>query len=110
MGYSIRTSRFRYTEWFNGGYRTNQAYDPKLVIGREMYDYSKDPLETVSLIDNPENKMNQAELEKLFQECMKKENQTCTNYSKLADYHEPINTSTTGKKGKTPVPRKSVKN
>ena len=109
MGYSVRTDRFRYTEWMNEGYRTNQVYDPKLVIAREMYDYSKDPLETESLIGKPEYTADQAAMEKLFKECMQKENQTCTSYTKLADYHEPINTSTTGKKGKTPAPKKPAK-
>ena len=109
MGYSIRTGQFRYTEWMNEGYRTNQPYDPKLVIGREMYDYTEDPLETISVIGIPEYKDAQAKLEGLFIDCMNRENKTCFSYTKLADYHAPINISKTGKKGKTPVPEKPVK-
>jgi arylsulfatase A-like enzyme len=103
MGYSIRTSRFRYTEWLKGGFRTNDEYNPNLVIGREMYDYEKDPLETESLVGKPDYRSAQAELEKLFRECMKKENQTCTRYSRIADYHEPVNVSSSAKEGKTPI-------
>jgi iduronate 2-sulfatase len=42
MGYSIRTDRFRYTEWrdFNTGF----------VKARELYDHQSDPLETVNVV------------------------------------------------------------
>jgi arylsulfatase A-like enzyme len=39
MGYAYRTDRVRYIEWIKGGE----------VIGRELYDYENDPLETVNL-------------------------------------------------------------
>lgn len=45
-GRSIRTSRWRYTEWSN----------PKGEdLGRELYDYQSDPLETASLAGKPEH-------------------------------------------------------
>jgi iduronate 2-sulfatase len=44
MGYSIRTRRYRYTEWR----LPNQ--DP---FAREFYDYQEDPLESVNLVDKP---------------------------------------------------------
>ena len=43
-GVSIRTDRYRYTEWGE-----NARY------GRELYDYDADPNETVNIVDLPEN-------------------------------------------------------
>ncbi len=51
MGYSIRKDKFRYTVWMNNGYRSNQPYDEKLLIGAELYDYKNDPLETVNVVN-----------------------------------------------------------
>lgn len=53
MGYTIRTSEFRYTEWY--------AWDPKTkTIGkleaRELYDHRKNDLENENVADNPEYK------------------------------------------------------
>ena len=39
-------------------------------------------------------------MEKLFQECIKRELRGCTTYTKLANYHDPINTSELKGKGK----------
>lgn len=93
MGYSIRTKQFRYTVWFAGGFRTSLPYDPKLVIAREMYDYEKDPLEKENILDQPAYRQEKAKLERLFDECLKRELDGCTRYTKLADYQTPINTS-----------------
>jgi len=63
MGYSIRTDRYRYTEWWrtNGDYgafngSSSQPYDPdasQVVANQasfvELYDYQNDPLETENL-------------------------------------------------------------
>ena len=62
--------RYRYVEWFAGG-RSTEPYDPKKVVGRELYDYQKDPMETVNVVDVPEyrsvaNKMNE-QLRGLFE-------------------------------------------
>ncbi len=100
MGYSIRTKRFRYTEWMDNTYRTNMPYSAKNVIGREMYDYGKDPLEKVSVIGQSEYKIDQEKMVQLFQECMKRELKGCTEYTKLADYKEPIPTNDPSAKGK----------
>ena len=43
-GRSIRTERYRYTEWGDEAKR-----------GRELYDYDVDPNETVNIVDFPEN-------------------------------------------------------
>ena len=41
MGYSLRTDRFRYTEW--------RQWKTGLVLGRELYDHEHDPEETINL-------------------------------------------------------------
>ena len=51
MGYSIRTSRYRYTVWMKDNFRTNRPYDQDLVVASELYDYQKDPNETVNVVD-----------------------------------------------------------
>jgi iduronate 2-sulfatase len=48
MGYSMRTERFRYTEWQNR--KTGE------VLTRELYDHDKDPQENVNAADQPEYK------------------------------------------------------
>ena len=46
MGYTMRTERFRYTEWRNR--KTNE------LMARELYDHEKDPQENVNAADQPE--------------------------------------------------------
>jgi iduronate 2-sulfatase len=46
MGYTIRTERFRYTKWIDR--ETGDSLET------ELYDYETDPLERVSLINEPE--------------------------------------------------------
>jgi arylsulfatase A-like enzyme len=93
MGYSIRTKRFRYTEWCSNDFKTNLPYDKKNVIAREMYDYEKDPMETENIADKPEYQKEKKELEELFIKSMNREFKSCTEYSKLANYQTPVNTS-----------------
>jgi hypothetical protein len=108
MGYSIRTKRFRYTEWMNNSYRTNLPYDAKNVIGREMYDYEKDPLEKESVIGNPEYNNDQAKMEQLFRDCINREFKNCGEYAKLADFKKPVPTSDPAAKGKGKGKKKPV--
>lgn len=49
MGYSIRTKQYRYTVWMNNGFRSTQPFNKDWVIGIELYDYKKDPLETMNV-------------------------------------------------------------
>ena len=51
MGYSIRTERYRYTVWMKNKFRSFQKYDESMVYGTELYDYKKDPNETVNVIN-----------------------------------------------------------
>jgi arylsulfatase A-like enzyme len=46
MGYTMRTKRFRYTEWRDR--KTGK------VIARELYDHEKDPQENINVVDQPE--------------------------------------------------------
>jgi iduronate 2-sulfatase len=92
MGYSIRTSRFRYTEWMKDSFTTEKPYDKKYVIACEMYDYQKDPQETESLLNKPEYAKEQMILEKLFSENMQREYVKYQEYAKIADFHKPIPT------------------
>lgn len=94
MGYSIRTERFRYTVWMSKGFRTNMPYNKNLVLATEMYDYVKDPLEKESVFDKPEYAKERAKLEKLFADCMTRELKSSENYTKIADYHKAISTTT----------------
>ena len=57
MGYSMRTDRYRYTEW--------QATDDTLV-GVELYDYENDPQGNVNIAKAPENKERIAKLSKIL--------------------------------------------
>lgn len=48
MGYSMRTDRYRYTEW-----RNLKSGDVK---ARELYDHQEDPQENANVAGNPENR------------------------------------------------------
>jgi len=52
MGYSLRTERYRYTEWHRNDYRSSKTYDIKNVKDFELYDYEKDPNETRNLVND----------------------------------------------------------
>lgn len=52
MGYSIRTKQYRYTIWMGNGFRSNKLFDKSLIIGTELYDYKKDPLEKVNVVND----------------------------------------------------------
>jgi arylsulfatase A-like enzyme len=46
MGYTVRSDRFRYTEW--------QERDTGEVLARELYDHRADPQENVNAVARPE--------------------------------------------------------
>ena len=49
MGYSIRTSRYRYSIWLKDKARSTDPYNPAQLIGTELYDYEVDPMETINV-------------------------------------------------------------
>jgi iduronate 2-sulfatase len=62
MGYSIRTDKYRYTEWHDNDFRSYKSYKDDNIIARELYDYENDPSETKNWVDNPEYKILVTEL------------------------------------------------
>ena len=89
MGYTIRTPRYRYTEWIKN-FKTNQKYDPSLVVAREMYDYDKDPKETVNVVDEPDYSAAAKRMKAMFVECMDREYTADAAYDKRASWQKPI--------------------
>jgi iduronate 2-sulfatase len=59
MGYSMRTDRYRYTEWAEPG---NEP------VGVELYDHKTDPGENANVAARPENKALAARLSKMLHE------------------------------------------
>lgn len=59
MGYSIRTDRYRYTEWAEPG------QEPE---GVELYDHQADPAENLNIAGAPENKELVAKLSKMLKD------------------------------------------
>jgi iduronate 2-sulfatase len=47
MGYSIRSPRYRYTEW--------RDFESGHVVARELYDHQHDPQETANVVDRSEH-------------------------------------------------------
>jgi len=54
MGYSIRTKQYRFTMWMKSKFRSSQPFNESLIYGMELYDYKKDPNETVNVVDDKE--------------------------------------------------------
>ena len=54
-GYSVRSGRWNYVEWDEGG-----------RAGRELYDQTADPRELINLIDKPEHDATQMKLQLLL--------------------------------------------
>ena len=58
MGYSMRTQRFRYTEW--------QDRKTSEVMARELYDHEKDPRENVNAVEQNEYKKDVKRLSRML--------------------------------------------
>jgi iduronate 2-sulfatase len=54
MGYSLRTERYRYTIWMKDSFRSSKPYSKELVVATELYDYQKDPNETINVAGEKE--------------------------------------------------------
>jgi arylsulfatase A-like enzyme len=64
LGYSYRTTRYRYTQWIN---KNNE------IAASELYDYENDPLETKNLAGETTN----ADIEKLLATQLKADGKDC---------------------------------
>jgi len=58
MGYSMRTDRFRYTEW--------QDRNTGKVLARELYDHAEDPDENVNVASEPRYKRDVTRLSRML--------------------------------------------
>ncbi|MGE9296471.1 MAG: sulfatase [Puniceicoccales bacterium] len=53
MGYTLRSPRYRLVMWMSNDWRTTDPYREDLLSAVELYDYQKDPNETVNLANDP---------------------------------------------------------
>ena len=51
MGYSLRTDKYRYTIWMNN-FTSKDTFNESQVYASELYDYVKDPLEKVNVVND----------------------------------------------------------
>ncbi len=65
MGYTLRTERYRYTEWYKEYESTRPRSDDNLLAS-ELYDYAEDPLESKNLVDDKEYAVVLAEHQELL--------------------------------------------
>lgn len=63
MGYTIRTDRFRYTEWRN--------FNTSKILARELYDHDSDHLETVNVVSQKKYKRFLPKLEAQLKELVR---------------------------------------
>ncbi|MHC1705658.1 MAG: sulfatase [Tenuifilaceae bacterium] len=71
MGYSIRNNKYRYTVWMNNKYRSNEPFDASRIYASELYDYEKDALETVNVVDEKEYKSVKKKMNKKMKSFLK---------------------------------------
>ena len=52
MAYAFRDERYRYVVWLKNNFRSYMNFSANLIVASELYDYVKDPMETVNLIEH----------------------------------------------------------
>ena len=62
----MRSKRYRYVKWLQMDYRRGDRAG--LLVATELYDYEKDPRETMCQADNPEYKAIVDQFEALFEQ------------------------------------------
>lgn len=75
MGYSIRTNDYRYTLWMKDRFRSSQAFDKKLIVGVELFDYVKDPNETKNVVKDKAYKSTVTQMQNYIEEFFNSEYQ-----------------------------------
>ncbi|KJD36581.1 hypothetical protein PW52_02725 [Tamlana sedimentorum] len=54
MGYTVRTDRYRYVEWYTWNKNKNV---PEQLIARELFDHENDTQENYNIVNNPEHEV-----------------------------------------------------
>jgi arylsulfatase A-like enzyme len=67
-GYSIRTDRYRLTLWIGNEFHTFKPFIESNIVAGELYDYEKDPLETVNYYNDKEYKKVKEQMLAYFKE------------------------------------------
>lgn len=55
MGYAFRTDKYRFVVWMNN-FTSKDTFSARKIYAKELYDYTKDPLEKVNIVNNSEYK------------------------------------------------------
>jgi arylsulfatase A-like enzyme len=76
MGYSLRTGRYRLVTWVDEAVARTRKFADAKVDAVELYDYLKDPLETVNVAGKPEYRAVSAELNRHLQSFFNNESLT----------------------------------
>lgn len=63
-GYAFRSDSYRYVVWLKDNYRSYMPYSEDLIVAQELYDYEKDQLETVNVINDKTYKAVVVEMKK----------------------------------------------
>ncbi len=79
-GYSLRTVRYRYTEWVTEMFKNGEGkYNTKNVYASEFYDYESDPLERKNLITESNYKNEIEKHKKFMEDYFREQNRLATN-------------------------------
>jgi iduronate 2-sulfatase len=62
-GYSMRTDKYRYVMWMND-FTSEQTFNADKIYAIELYDFEKDPMETINVADDKNYKTTAEELRK----------------------------------------------
>ena len=56
MGYAVRNKNYRYVAWVSGNFEDRSDFSKDEILMEELYDYERDPLETISFASDPSYK------------------------------------------------------
>ena len=56
MGYAVRNENYRYVAWVSGNFEDRSDFSKDEILMEELYDYERDPLETISFASDPSYK------------------------------------------------------
>jgi arylsulfatase A-like enzyme len=76
MGYAIRSEQFRMVTWFKGEFHNSKITPDNPIIGIELYDYKKDPLEKENLASKSEYSSVLKQHQEILTNLLKTQNQS----------------------------------